>query len=157
MGEEPVIASLLETEEGLELLNHHVLEDTPDTGYGERQAYRQFRNKTLGKRRKTDLPGYIDSANQLTEQPLEAYRQGLLKPEVAEEIDRHLNLLRENRERTLNLSEKEAVVSTAMKEQVVPRQALDKEELLDRMYIAVYSSAAELPESAFSEYDEHVA
>ena len=85
------------------------------------------------------LPNYHSVAEKLIEEPSIIYENSLLRPEAEKQVDQGLKVLEANRERPLNDSEIEAVVSTAMKDtEAFPRKAIDKEELLDRMYMEVY-------------------
>ena len=104
---------------------------TGKTSYGE---YVEKALKT-GER----LPNYHSVAEKLVEEPSIIYENGLLRPEAEKQVDQGLKVLEANRDRSLNDSEIEAVVSTAMKDtETFPRRAIDNEELLDRMYMEAY-------------------
>ncbi|MFB6114716.1 MAG: hypothetical protein ABEK04_00345 [Candidatus Nanohalobium sp.] len=163
MGNKPVIAAVLESEEGLKLLDHEILspKEATDLGYGrnsleDRETYREYRDRRLETGAGSELFDYHSLAQELISDPLFLYDEGLLEDEVYENAAKDIHFLDANRDRPLNRSELEAVVSTAMKEEdFFPKKALDKEEFVDRVYVGLYSSLADTPPSAVSE-DESV-
>ena len=140
MGQRPVIAAMLDTGDSFlhlekQQINMETAEEldytTGKTGYSE------YIEKALqtGER----LPNYHSVAEKLIEEPSIIYENSLLRPEAEKQVEEGLKLLKTNRDRSLESSEIEGVVSTAMKEtEAFPQKAIDKEELLDRMYMEVY-------------------
>ena len=140
MGQRPVIAAMLDTGDSfLHLEQQQIdMETAEELDYTTgKTGYSEYIEKALqtGER----LPNYHSVAEKLIEEPSIIYENSLLRPEAEKQVDQGLKVLEANRERPLNDSEIEAVVSTAMKDtEAFPRKAIDKEELLDRMYMEVY-------------------
>lgn len=140
MGQRPVIAAMLDTGDSfLHLEKQQIdMETAEELDYTTgKTGYSEYIEKALqtGER----LPNYHSVAEKLIEEPSIIYENSLLRPEAEKQVDQGLKVLEANRERPLNDSEIEAVVSTAMKDtEAFPRKAIDKEELLDRMYMEVY-------------------
>ena len=140
MGKRPVIAALLDTGDSfLHLEQQEIDMDTAEeldytsgkTGYSE------YVEKAL--RTGEKLPNYHSVAEKLLEDPSITYRNDLLRPEARRQTEEGLKILEANRDRSLNHSEIEAVVSTAMKDtEAFPRKAIDKGEVLENLYIEVY-------------------
>jgi len=140
MGQRPVIAAMLDTGDSfLHLEQQQIdMETAEELDYTTgKTGYSEYIEKALqtGER----LPNYHSVAEKLIEEPSIIYENSLLRPEAEKQVEEGLKLLKTNRDRSLESSEIEGVVSTAMKEtEAFPRKAIDKEELLDRMYMEVY-------------------
>lgn len=140
MGKRPVIAAMLDTGDSfLHLEKQQIdMETAEELDYTTgKTGYSEYIEKALqtGER----LPNYHSVAEKLIEEPSIIYENSLLRPEAEKQVEEGLKLLKTNRDRSLESSEIEGVVSTAMKEtEAFPRKAIDKEELLDRMYMEVY-------------------
>lgn len=140
MRQRPVIAALLDTGDSfLHLEQQQIdMETAEELDYSSgRKGYGEYVEKALQTGEK--LPNYHSVAEKLAEDPSIVYENDLLRPEAENQVEQGLRILERNRDRPLNDSEIEAVVSTAMKEtEAFPRRAIDKEELLDRMYMEIY-------------------
>ena len=140
MGQRPVIAAMLDTGDSfLHLEQQQIdMETAEELDYTTgKTGHSEYIEKALhtGER----LPNYHSVAEKLTEEPSIIYENSLLRPKAEKQVDQGLKVLEANRERPLNDSEIEAVVSTAMKDtEAFPRKAIDKEKLLDQMYMEVY-------------------
>lgn len=145
MRERPVIAAMLDTGDSfLHLERQEISEETVrELGYRDTtdiQAYNDYMDAALRSRTEEHLPNYHSVAETLVEQPSLLYEQDLLRPETEQQADSRMEELRGTAGRSLNAPELEAITQKAMKDtQAFPRRAIDKEELLDRLHIGLYS------------------
>jgi len=138
MRDKPSITAILETgETGIPIEQETLTQKQAQTLGYRPQNYREFTEKAL-ENNIFDVPNYHTVADKLLETPSLLYEQELIQEQVKNEIDRHLDLLRENRDRTLNKSEMDAVISTSLNERIAPKRSLDKQEIIDRLYMNVY-------------------
>jgi hypothetical protein len=130
-------AAILETGDSfLHLESTEVNQETTEDIDG-REQYSDYRKKAQGLEEK--VPDYFTAAETLMENPFILYHEELLRPEAYSEAEKNLEALKQTAGRKLSDSEKDSVVKTAMKEtEAFPRKAIDKEELVDRLYIDVY-------------------
>lgn len=154
MRERPVIAAMLDTGDSfLHLEKQEIKEETAiELGYRDTrdvQSYSNYINEALQVGTEEHLPNYHTVAEKLLEEPDLLYEQGLLRPETENQVKKHRELLKETAERPLTSSELGSITLTAMKDtQKFPQRAIDKEELLDRLYVGLYSTeeiSASLP------------
>jgi hypothetical protein len=132
------VAAILETGDSFLHLENEKIDEETAKEIGGRQTYREYRRKAESLD-SDGLPNYHTSARELMQKPFQLYREELLRPEALEKASRSLEALREITERPLNENERASIVRTAMKEtEPFPRRAIDKGELLDRMYVDVY-------------------
>lgn len=131
-------AAVLETGDSfLHLETTEVSEDTTIEEMEGREQYSDYRQKAQGLEQ--DVPDYFSAAETLMDNPFTLYSEELLRDEAYREAERNLEALRQTAGRELSESEKDSVVLTAMKEtESFPRKAIDKGELVDRLYIDVY-------------------
>lgn len=131
------VTALLEKGDSFLHLEQAAVDEETASEIGGRQNYRDYREEIKAIDEK--LPNYHTAARKLMQKPFRLYREELLRPEAAEEAARNLEALRETAERPLSENEKASIVRTAMNEtESFPRRAIDKGELLDRMYVDVY-------------------
>jgi len=141
MSQRPVIAALLDTGDSF----LHLEQQKTDTetaeglGYSEGKIrYSEYVEKAL--QTGEQVPNYHSVAEKLVENPSILYENDLLRDEAMRQIDEGLQVLAANRDRSLNDAEVEAVVTTAMNDtEAFPRRAIDKGEVVDNLYIEVYS------------------
>lgn len=148
MSEGPVIAAMLETGDSfLHLEGQEINEETAEKlGYRPEKTveYDEYVSKALDSSIDQDMINYHTLAQRLIEEPQILYEENLLRPETYEQVEKHLDLLRSNRDRSLNLSEIQAVINTTMDEaNPFQRKAIDKEKLLENIYIGVYDNLRE--------------
>ena len=148
MSEGPVIAAMLETGDSfLHLEGQEINEETAEKlGYRPEKTveYDEYVSKALDSSIDQDMINYHTLAQRLIEEPQILYEENLLRPETYEQVEKHLDLLRSNRDRSLNISEIQAVINTTMDEaNPFPRKAIDKEKLLENIYIGVYDNLRE--------------
>ncbi len=152
--DEAFIAAVLDRGEGFELMDATQAEGIEDLLRG-LESYDSYRETLRAVPEDVNAPDYFSAAEEavrmIEREPMEMYREGLLRPEVEERIEEHQALLRSNRDRELEEDEKSAIATTAVNEEAFTRRALDKEEFLDRLYIGMYD-AEDLPDPAFSDY-----
>lgn len=160
MTDRPVITALLESDEGLKVLDHQVLSPTELTelGYGGEdigglEGYEDYRERRENHSSEADSIDYHSVVDEIIDEYILLYEEGLLEEEIETRAQADTRFLASNRDRSLNDSEIGAVVSTAMKkEDFFPKKALDKEEIVDRLYVGLYRSLAETPDSAVSDH-----
>lgn len=164
MADRPVLTALLESDEGLQVLDHEVLSpgEASSLGYtgediGTLEEYEDYRQRRELFSPEADSIDYHRVVDEIIDEYIFLYEEGLLEEDIETRADADMRFLASNRERSLNDSEIGAVVSTAMKKDgFFPKKAVDKEELVDRLYVGLYSSLADTPDSAVSEQDGNV-
>ena len=140
MDQRPLIAALLET--GDSFLHLEQQEISPGTAQeletDRRISYSEYVEQALQTGEK--LPNYHSIAEKLAENPSILYENNLLRPEASKQIDESLQILGANVDRSLNHGEIKSVIKTAMKDtEAFPRKAIDKEKLVERLYIDIYA------------------
>ena len=141
----PVAVALLETGDSFLFLEKqrisHELADEIDG----KVSYSSYRDKAIDKG--VTRPNYYSIAEELMEDQVTLYREGLLRSGIEEQVDKNLEILESKRDRELHYSEVEAVISTAIKdEEMGSRMAIDREELTSRIKVGLdprYSPSGE--------------
>ena len=141
----PVAVALLETGDSFLFLEKqrisHELADEIDG----KVSYSSYRDKAIDKG--VTRPNYYSIAEELMEDQVTLYREGLLRSGIEEQVDKNLEILESKRDRELHYSELEAVISTAIKdEEMGSRMAIDREELTSRIKVGLdprYSPSGE--------------
>lgn len=141
----PVAVALLETGDSFLFLEKqrisHELADEIDG----KVSYSSYRDKAIDKG--VSRPNYYSIAEELMEDQVMLYKEGLLRSGIEERVEKNLEILDSKRDRELHYSEVEAVISTAMKhEDSTPRMAIDREKLTSRIKVKLdprYSPSGE--------------
>ncbi|PSH00586.1 MAG: hypothetical protein BRC30_02775 [Nanohaloarchaea archaeon SW_7_46_7] len=141
MDRRPLITALLET--GNSFLHLEQQEISPETAQeletGRRISYSEYVEQALQTGEK--LPNYHSITEKLAENSSILYENNLLRPEASKQVSESLKILDGNVDRSLNHGEIEAVVTTAMNSEAFPRKAIDKEKLVEKLYIDIYAGS----------------